>query len=415
MLRCPACKMVFRETPGWELPEEFTDRGMGAAPAYIFGGMGVVAVLLLVILTHMLVIMRREIAARKSRPPQPIAAKPLPKVPPHLLNAKGAWAPPEAPTTTPAKPTPTEPVTSSPIPEVIILHAKNAETHGSKITYEVGGKKDNIGNWVDAAAWVRWDVKFVAPGMYDVEVQFGCEPNSAGSSYRVVVGEQEVTGKIISTGSWDEYERQSLGEIRIERTGKTSLEVRPIEKKGMAVMNLRSITLRPVGVAAVEAGDPTPTGPPLPHMKVPTMRWRDKNPAMTPDGQGVFLLDARNAFSIPKGWSEGDAGSLMAGEEARTTSVQWKVKFRKPTTVRVEVTYRPAEEGRGMPFLVAANGAELRGRTDLPDGQASEQRTVLLGTFAMPKGIVRVGLGGTKAKIVPPQKFHGLRLVPVGG
>jgi hypothetical protein len=252
ILRCPACKLVFRVTPNWELSEEFTDQGMGPAPVYVFGGTGVVAVLLLIIFTHMIVIMRREIAARKSRPPEVIAAKPVPKPPPHLLNAKGAWAPPETtlptelPTPTPPEPAPAAPVDSSRIPEAIVLHARAAQTHGKKIVYEVGGKKDNIGNWVDAADWVRWDVKFVAPGAYDVEIEFGCEPKSAGSAYRVVVGDQEVTGEVTSTGSWDKYERRSLGEIRVEQAGKASLEVRPIEKPGMAVMNLRSITLRPV-------------------------------------------------------------------------------------------------------------------------------------------------------------------------
>jgi len=251
MLRCPACKLVFRETPGWELPEEFTDRGLSPIAEYIFGGTGVVAVLLLILLTHMIVIMRREIATRKSQSPQPIAAKPAPEVPPHLLNAKGAWAPPETPspteTPTPAKPASVEPVEPSRIPEVIVLHARDAKTHGRRIKYESGGKKDNIGVWTDAAAWVRWDLDFAAPGTYDVEIEFGCERRSAGSTYRVVVGDQEVTGEVTATGSWDKYERRSLGEIRIEQAGKASLEVRAIMMKGGAVMNLRSITLRPVG------------------------------------------------------------------------------------------------------------------------------------------------------------------------
>ena len=248
LLRCPACKLVFRETPGWVLPEEFADRGMGETPVYIFGGMGVVAVLLLIVLTAMLLTMRRQIAARKAQPPELVAATPVPQVPPHLFNAKGAWAPPVTPSPT-EKPTPTpaKPVDPSRIPIVLVLHARTAEVHGNKIKYEVGGKKDNIGNWVDPAAWVRWDLKFAAPGTYNVEVQFGCEPKSTGSTYRVVVGDQDVTGEITSTGSWDKYERRSLGEIHIDRAGKASLEVRAIQKPGQAVMNLRSITLRPVG------------------------------------------------------------------------------------------------------------------------------------------------------------------------
>ena len=406
ILRCPACKLVFRVTPNWEMPEEFIDRGMGPTPLYIFGGTSVVAVLLLVILTHMLVIMWREIAARKSRPPQPVAAKPVPKVPPHLLNAKGAWPSPETPTT-PAKPAPVQPVDTSRVPETIVLHARDARTHGSKITYEVGGKKDNIGNWVDREAWVHWDLEFVAPGDYDVEIEFGCDRRSGGSTYRIVVGDQEVTGQVTETGSWDVYERQSLGEIHVDRAGEASLEVRPVTKPGMAVMNLRSITLRPPGRAA-------PTDPPLPHVRAPSIRWKNKDPALPFGPKESLLLDAGNAMAISKGWTKGDAGALVAGKGAGATAARWKLKFAEATTVRVEVTYRPAEEGRGMAFQVLANDKALHGRTDPPDGQASERRTDVLGTFAMPKGVVRINLSGTKAPISASHTFHGLRLTAVG-
>ncbi len=406
ILRCPACQLVFRVTPGWELPEEFIDRGLGPAPLYIFSSAGVVSVLLLVVLTHMLVIMRREIAARKSRPPQPVAAKPVPKVPAHLLNVKGAWDPVETPTTVPDKPAPVQSVDTSRIPETIVLHAKDAKTHGQKITYEVGGPKDNIGNWVEEDAWVQWDLEFAAPGTYEVEIYFGCEPRSSGSTYRVIVGDQEVTGTITSTGHWDTYDRRSLGEIHIDRPGKASLEVRPVAKPGQAVMNLRSITLRPPGGAA-------PPDPP-PHVKVPTIKWRNRDPALPFNPEEPLLLDAGNAISIGKGWIKEGVGDLVTATEARTAAVRWKLKFARATTVRVEITYQPASEGQGMAFRVIANGKAFRGQTDPPDGQTSRRRTDVLGTFAMPKGVVRIDLGGNKEPIASPQKFYGLRLTPVG-
>jgi len=127
----------------------------------------------------------------------------------------------------------------------IVLHARDATVHGEKAKYESGGGKDNIGFWTDAGDWVAWTADVTKPGTFAVEITYAAATGSGGSEYVVAVGDQQVAGKVAVTGSWTAFKAETLGKVTIAEAGKIAVSVTPKTKPGLAVMNLKSIVLKP--------------------------------------------------------------------------------------------------------------------------------------------------------------------------
>ena len=126
----------------------------------------------------------------------------------------------------------------------IRLAVTDAEIVGSGARL-FGDREKFVGYWVNAGDYVEWAVKVARPGDFDVVVNYACEPGSAGSEFKLVIGDKSIGGKISSTGSWDDYRLLTLGTIHLDRPGTITIAVKPTKKPGLAVMNLRSVTLRP--------------------------------------------------------------------------------------------------------------------------------------------------------------------------
>ena len=127
----------------------------------------------------------------------------------------------------------------------IRLSAADAEVIGENAKIE-GGKELNIGFWTNVNDFAQWQVRVDKPGAFEVEVTYACDTNSGDSEYVVVIGNQAVVGKTEVTGSWTSYRTVSLGGIRINDPGVLNAMVRGLRKPGLAVMNLRSVVLKPV-------------------------------------------------------------------------------------------------------------------------------------------------------------------------
>jgi alpha-L-fucosidase len=126
----------------------------------------------------------------------------------------------------------------------IAMPAVRATVHGSKVQYESGGGKGNIGFWVEQSDWVSWDFKADRAGDYEVAVTYACTPDCAGSEYTVGVGDATVKGTVKGTGDWAKFSSEDLGKIHFE-AGSQMLAVRALTVHG-AVMNLQRVTLKPV-------------------------------------------------------------------------------------------------------------------------------------------------------------------------
>ena len=127
----------------------------------------------------------------------------------------------------------------------IVLPAERAVVHGNKARYESGGGKDNIGFWTDASDWVSWSAKVTKAGTFEVEVTYAAAKGAGGATYHVYADAQKVNGTVAETGSWTAFKTESLGRLAIPNAGRITIAVKPQSKPGMAVMNLKSVTLTP--------------------------------------------------------------------------------------------------------------------------------------------------------------------------
>lgn len=125
---------------------------------------------------------------------------------------------------------------------VLVLPARTAVVHGTRLAYEEGNGKDNLGFWTDAKDWAEWEFS-LPDGEYEVILDYACEAGSGGSQYVVEVGDQRLQGTVASTGSWTVFRRVALGRVRGAEL--RNLSVRALSKPGLAVMNLRSLSLIP--------------------------------------------------------------------------------------------------------------------------------------------------------------------------
>jgi alpha-L-fucosidase len=127
----------------------------------------------------------------------------------------------------------------------IILLAVDAGIHGDTAQYESGDGKDNIGYWTDAKDWVSWDMLVKKPGTFSVAITYACGKGAGGSEIIIGAGDQEVAAKVKDTGDWTKFVTENLGTLKIEKAGRTTVSVKVKSKPGFAVMNLRSVELRP--------------------------------------------------------------------------------------------------------------------------------------------------------------------------
>lgn len=127
----------------------------------------------------------------------------------------------------------------------ITLSAADADIIGESVRLE-GDQELNVGYWVNVNDMLQWQVRVDKPGDYMVTVNLACDVGSGGSTYVVVVDDQAVVGKVAETGGWRNYETVELGPIRLTQTGLVRACVRALTKPNLAVMNLRSVVLKPL-------------------------------------------------------------------------------------------------------------------------------------------------------------------------
>jgi len=122
------------------------------------------------------------------------------------------------------------------------LPASLAILHGKTFRYESGGPLDDIGFWTDAGDWAEWQFKVKTPGRFEVTAEIAAP---ASNAFELALGEQKIRCAAPVTGSYIQFQRVKLGEIKIASAGVTSLAIRPV-KDGWQPMNLKSVRLVPL-------------------------------------------------------------------------------------------------------------------------------------------------------------------------
>jgi arylsulfatase A-like enzyme len=125
----------------------------------------------------------------------------------------------------------------------IRLLARDAQVHGTKMHYEEQPQKNTLGFWTQPEDWASWDFAIATAGKYEVEVQQGCG-STGGSEVTVEIGGQTLRFTVEPTGHFQNFIQRTIGVVELP-AGKQTLAVKPQNKKGAAVMDLRRVVLRP--------------------------------------------------------------------------------------------------------------------------------------------------------------------------
>jgi hypothetical protein len=157
---------------------------------------------------------------------------------------------------TPSTPEPAGPKLIQQAPHgAVVLDARDVMIHGKTVRYEPP-PKNTIGYWSDPTDWVSWDFQLDRPKKFTVQMLHGCGNGSGGSQYAVEVAGQKLQDLMPDTGSFHTFKLRTIGVITIDKPGKYTLSVKPANKTGIAVMDLRRIYLIPVEEKPKPADDP---------------------------------------------------------------------------------------------------------------------------------------------------------------
>ena len=124
----------------------------------------------------------------------------------------------------------------------IRLEAREARVSGSKLQHESQPHKDTLGFWVSASDTASWTFKVAEAGVYRVTVLQGCGKGSGGSRVALEGGKGRVEFTVEETGHFQRFVAREVGELAMD-AGENTLTVRPVAKKGAAVMDLRRVIL----------------------------------------------------------------------------------------------------------------------------------------------------------------------------
>ncbi len=128
---------------------------------------------------------------------------------------------------------------------IINLPAHTADIHGVQVRYEALPHKNTLGFWTRVEDWVSWDFTVSQPGTFAVEILQGCGKGQGGSEIEFSVGGRKLRTTVEDTGGFQNFKARTIGTVTLDRPGRWTLEVRPKSKPGVAVMDLRSVTLKP--------------------------------------------------------------------------------------------------------------------------------------------------------------------------
>lgn len=134
------------------------------------------------------------------------------------------------------------------------LLATTAQIYGSTSVFEK--KHQNLGYFESRNDRAIWQFTITKPGNFEVIMEYACQDLSAGNRYIVKLNDVELSGRVIGTGTWDDYRKLAIGQTRLG-AGEHQLIFRPAADPSNYLIDLRSIILQP---AAETVGDLAPHG-----------------------------------------------------------------------------------------------------------------------------------------------------------
>jgi hypothetical protein len=123
------------------------------------------------------------------------------------------------------------------------LAAASCEIYGKSLVFEA--KYKNLGYWMSADDRALWTVDMPRAGQYEVRLTYACDNGTAGNSFQLKCGEARLTGKIVGTGTWDNYRTTTLGRVRLA-AGRVRVLIEPVGDPNNCLMDLQELVLVPV-------------------------------------------------------------------------------------------------------------------------------------------------------------------------
>ncbi len=125
----------------------------------------------------------------------------------------------------------------------LTLAAQSGKGTGPKIKYMPEWKAFG---WFTEADHVEWEADVKKAGVYDVYMEWSVSDGSAGNPYIVEAnGKTVMTGKVKSTGSWEVFKKEKIGEATLAK-GRQVIAFKPdpsLQKAGM--LDIRELQLVP--------------------------------------------------------------------------------------------------------------------------------------------------------------------------
>jgi arylsulfatase A-like enzyme len=128
---------------------------------------------------------------------------------------------------------------------IVTLPARTAEVHGLQLRYEPLPHKNTLGFWTRANDWASWEFEVHKPGVFTVELLQGCGRGQGGSEVEVAIAGQTLKMTVEDTGGFQNFKPRPIGTVSCDKLGRYVLTVKPLSKRAAAVMDLRTVTLKP--------------------------------------------------------------------------------------------------------------------------------------------------------------------------
>ncbi len=129
---------------------------------------------------------------------------------------------------------------------IILLPAKYAATHGSKLRFEPQPHKNTVGYWSDEHDTAEWTFESATAGVYEIDILQGCGKGHGGSKVTLHVADQSLDFVVEETGHFQNFVWRTLGSVTLNTPDVKEtklLQLVPQFKPGGAVMDVRAIRL----------------------------------------------------------------------------------------------------------------------------------------------------------------------------
>lgn len=125
----------------------------------------------------------------------------------------------------------------------VILTAENGKGIGPDIQYM---PEWNAFGWFTGKDRVEWDIDLPAAGEFEVWLEWSVSDEEAGKEFIISSGDEEITGIVDKSGSWETFKKVKVGRIRLNEDY-NNLVVKSTEDFSVgALMDLKALTLIPI-------------------------------------------------------------------------------------------------------------------------------------------------------------------------